>query len=137
MLTHLILALIAFSSGFVIAGGVIALIAGLGIINRLIGVTHTGKHIRVFETCILFGGLFGNLLTVYNVSIPLGGLGLSIIGICSGMFVGGWILALAEVVNIFPIFFRRIGLVKGVSFIMITIALGKTLSSLLQFYMRW
>lgn len=104
MLTHLILALIAFSSGFVIAGGVIALIAGLGIINRLIGVTHTGKHIRIFETCILFGGLFGNLLTVYNVSIPLGGIGLAIIGICSGMFVGGWILALAEVVNIFPIF---------------------------------
>lgn len=137
MWIHLLLALIAFAAGFVIAGGVIALIAGLGIITRLIGVTHTGKHIRIFETCVLFGGLFGNLLTVYFVQIPLGGIGLALTGVFSGIFVGGWILALAEVVNIFPIFFRRIGLVKGVSFIMIAIALGKTLTSLLMFYMRW
>lgn len=132
-----ILAVITFAAGFVIAGGVIALIAGLGIVTRIIGITHTGKHIRIYETCILLGGMWGNLLTVYSLSVPFGAIGLGIMGIFSGMFVGGWIMALAEVVNIFPIFFRRIGLVKGVSFVMLSIAVGKTLTSLFMFYMRW
>ena len=54
-----------------------------------------------------------------------------------GMFVGGWILALAEVINVFPVYSRRLGITKGFSWIIITIAIGKVLGSLLHFYMRW
>ena len=51
--------------------------------------------------------------------------------------MGGWILALAEVVNIFPILARRIGLTRGLSVVVIAIALGKMTGSLLHFYLRW
>ena len=50
--------------------------------------------------------------------------------------LGGWIMALAEIVNIFPILARRIGFVKGMSAMVISIALGKTLGSLYHFFMR-
>lgn len=59
------------------------------------------------------------------------------LGLFSGIFVGGWILALAEIVNIFPILTRRIGLTKGLSLVVIAIALGKMSGSLIYFYFRW
>lgn len=137
MTAHLIMALIGFGSGVVVAGGVIALIVGLGIAARYIGITHTGNHLWYYEDSILLGGLFGTFMTVYHVMIPVGMAGLAVLGLAAGIYVGGWIMALAEVVNIFPIFARRIGLVKGMSIIIIAVALGKTLGSMLAFYMRW
>lgn len=134
---QILLAIIGISSGFIVAGGVIALIIGLGIITRYAGITHTGKHVRIYEDAVLLGAVFGNLLTIYSVSIPLGAVGLAVMGLCSGIFVGGWILALAEVVNMFPIFSRRVGLTKGMSLMILCIALGKVTGSLLHFYMRW
>ena len=79
----------------------------------------------------------GNLMTVYDISVPLGGIGLAVMGIFFGIFVGSWILALAEIVNIFPVFFRRMSVTKGLSLVIIAIAAGKTLGSMLHFYMRW
>lgn len=134
---QVLLGIIGASSGFIVAGGVIALIVGLGVITRYAGITHTGKHVRLYEDAILLGAVFGNLMTIYFIRMPLGAPALAVMGLCSGIFVGGWILALAEVVNIFPIFSRRIGLTKGMSFIIICIALGKVTGSLLHFYMRW
>ena len=137
MEAQLLLGLIGISSGFVIAGGVITLIVGLGIITRYAGITHTGSRIMLYENSIILGGIFGNLLTVHLVSIPLGRVGLLIMGVCSGIFVGGWIMALAEIVDFFPVFTRRLGIVKGLSFIVIVIAIGKVAGSLFHFYMRW
>ena len=65
------------------------------------------------------------------------GLPLVLMGVLFGIFVGGWILALAEIVNIFPIFARRVGITKGYSLIVIAIAVGKTAGSLYHFYRRW
>lgn len=134
MKEQLLLGLIGVSSGFIVAGGVIALMVGLRIITRYAGLTHTGKHVRIYESVVLAGALFGNILTIYYVPAPFGVLGLSIMGLCYGIFVGSWVLALAEIVNIFPIFSRRIGLVKGMSWIVICIALGKVAGSLYHFY---
>jgi len=134
---YIILALIGMSGGFIVAGGVIALLVGLRIVTRFAGITHTGKNAKIYESFILLGAVFGNILSVYQVSLPLGATGLMILGLFSGIFVGGWIMALAEIVNIFPVFSRRIGLVKGLSWIIISVALGKTVGSLCHFYMRW
>ena len=122
---QIIPAVVGLSGGFVIAGGVIALMVGLGIITRFVGITHTAKHVKGYETAILAGAIFGNLLTVHQIRIPLGIFGLVLMGVLFGIFVGGWILALAEIVNIFPIFARRIGITKGYSLIVIAIAVGK------------
>ena len=123
---QIIPAVVGLTGGFVIAGGVIALMVGLGIITRFVGITHTAKHVKEYETAILAGAIFGNLLTVHQIRIPLGIFGLVLMGVLFGIFVGGWILALAEIVNIFPIFARRIGITKGYSLIVIAIAVGQT-----------
>ena len=101
MKEQIFLGVIGFSGGLVIAGCVIALMVGLGVITRFIGISHTAKHVRIFEDAILLGSVFGTLMTVYQPTIPLDAAGLAVLGLFSGIFVGGWILALAEIVNLF------------------------------------
>ena len=131
------LALVGFSGGSIVAGGVVALMVGLGIITRFIGISGTAKHIRGVEDAILLGAAVGTIVTVFSFQFPVGAWVLAVAGLFMGIFVGGWIMALAEVVNVFPVYCRRLGITKGTSWIVITLAAGKTLGSLLHFYMRW
>lgn len=140
---QLLMGVIGFSAGFLVAGGVVALMIGLGIITRFIGVTHTADRIEVFEDAVFLGTVAGTAVTVFDVGtggiLPdlVSGAILCVSGIFMGMFVGGWIMALAEVVNVFPVYCRRLGIVKGTSWIVIALAVGKVLGSLFHFYMRW
>lgn len=132
-----LLLLIGSGGGVLVAAGVVALLVGLGIITRFAGISRTAVHTQLYESAILLGAVYGNMLTVYGMTIFKGRLMLAVVGLTSGMYVGAWIMALAEVINIFPIAARRIGLAKGISVIVITLALGKTVGSLLHFYMGW
>lgn len=132
-----LLMVVGLSGGFIVAGGVIALMVGLGIITRFAGITHAAKHVKIYETGILLGAVCGNILSVYETGVPFGTAGLAVTGIFFGIFVGAWILALAEIVNIFPIFTRRAGIIKGYSWMILAIAIGKSVGSMLHFYMRW
>lgn len=134
---QIVLTVIGFAAGFIVAGGEVALMIGLGILTRFIGVTHTAKHVRYYENAILLGALAGTALTVFKIRIMTGVWLLALGGLFMGIFVGGWIMALAEVINVFPVYSRRLGITKGLSWIVIALAAGKTLGSLLQFYMRW
>lgn len=135
--SKIFLAAVGFSGGSLVAGGVVALIVGLGIIRRFAGISHTAAHVRVYETAICLGGIWGNIMTVYFPKPPLQWPGLLVMGLFFGIFVGGWIMALAEMLNVFPVFARRLNLTKGTSWIVVGLALGKTVGSLLEFYLRW
>lgn len=132
-----VMGIASFGGGVLVAAGVVALLVGLGIITRFAGIAHMAKHNELYETAVLCGAVFGNLLTVYGMRVPAGRPGLAVMGLFAGIYVGGWIMALAEVIRIFPIYARRIGLTKGISLIVIAIALGKITGSLIHFYMRW
>ena len=131
------LALVGFSGGFIVTGGVVALMVGLGIITRFIGISGTAKHIRGVEDAILLGAAVGTIVTVFSFQFPVGAWVLAVAGLFMGIFVGGWIMALAELLNVFPVFIRRLGLTKGKSFLIISLAAGKVAGSLLAFGMRW
>lgn len=135
--TGLLLLLVGGAAGALVAGGVVALTVGLGITERFIGITHTAKAAKGFETAICLGGLAGSLLTVYTPAVGLGEAALAAAGVLWGIFVGGWIMALAELLHVFPVFLRRLGVTKGKSLIVISLAAGKMLGSLLGFWMRW
>jgi stage V sporulation protein AB len=62
---------------------------------------------------------------------------MGVFGIFSGIFVGCWALALAEVLNVFPIFLRRINVTKGIGFVILGIAIGKVLGALVYFFFGW
>jgi stage V sporulation protein AB len=123
--------------GVVIASGVVAFIISLGIVPRYAGITKTADHIGLYEECAMLGAILGNLLFLYKWHIPVGSAGLAVWGIFSGIFLGSWIVALGEIVNVYAIMARRVGITKGIGLIIISMALGKMLGSLLFFWKGW
>lgn len=124
-------------AGGVVASAAVAFLIGLGIIPRYAGITHTADKILLYEDSMMLGALAGNVFYVFHLHIPLGVWGLGIYGLFSGIFLGGWILALAEMADIFPIVVRRIKLKHGIPIIIVAIALGKIAGSLWFFYNGW
>ena len=134
---QILLAAIGLSAGVVAAGGLFSFIVGLGVVSDFADRTHTGEHVMLYETSVALGGILGNLFIVYQISIPWGSWIVPIFGLFAGIFTGCWAMALAEILNVFPIFARRAKLTKGIAGIIIGIALGKGLGALLFFWQRW
>ena len=126
--------MVGLCGGAVVATALAAFIIELGIIPRYAGITHTAKHILLYEDCLMLGAVIGNLVSIYKILMPLGRIGLGIVGLGFGMFLGSWIIALGEVVRVFPVMARRIGLKKGTGLVILSIAIGKTIGCFLQFF---
>ena len=134
---HILLGLISFAGGLVIAFGLVAIIIGLNLIPRFAGVTGTAHRIRLYEKCIIAGAVLGNLLTIYAIRLPAGGLFANGIGLFGGIYLGSWIIALTEVIDMFPILSKKANIKVGIGAIVLTIAVGKAIFSLLYYYKGW
>ena len=137
MWTQIFLAVIGLSAGVIAAAGLFAFIIGLGIVSDFADRTHTGEHVMFYEDCIALGGILGTIFFIYHISIPYGTILLPIFGIFAGIFVGCWAMALTEILNLFPIFIRRIKLIRCIPYLILGIAFGKGIGSLIFFYNRW
>jgi len=149
------LVIIGLSGGGFVAAGTFAFITLLGIVPRLAGRTATAKYILWYENLIILGGTIGNLCYVREWSFSgrnmLYGsvLLLCVMGVAAGMFVGCQAMALAEVLQVIPVFAKRIRLRTGeparwqgagkspvklpaMPIIVVAIALGKLVGSLVQ-----
>ena len=74
---------------------------------------------------------------IYQLPVHLGKIGLGFYGLFGGMFVGAWAMALAEIVNTIPIFERRIKLREGLTAMIISMAIGRSLGAILYFFQGW
>lgn len=134
LLKEAVLCFIGLSAGGIIAAGVFAFLVMIGIFPRLISATKTSKHILLFETCIIIGGVVGNVLDLYKFPIGYGGnLVLGIYGLAIGIFIGCLVMSLAETLKALPIFCRRIHLGVGLQYIILSIGIGKLVGSLVFF----
>ena len=124
-------------AGGIVASAAVACLLGLGHIPRYAGITHTADRILLYEDTMMLGALAGNIFYVFHLQLPLGAWGLGIYGLFSGVFLGGWILALAEMADIFPVIARRLKLKHGIPIVIVVIALGKVAGSLWFFYKGW
>ena len=127
-------AIIGLSAGMLVAAGLFSFITGLGVISDFADRTHTGEHVMLYEDAIVVGGILGNLLFVFKIHIPGGGWILPIFGLLAGIFTGCWAMALAEILNVFPIFIRRVKLVRYIKWFIIGIALGKGFGACIAFF---
>ena len=133
----MVLAFLGLAAGLAISAGLFAFLIGLGVVSDFADRTHTGKYVTLYEDFIVVGGILGNMFWVYQVDFLRGSWLLLGFGLLSGIFVGCWSMALADILNIFPIFIRRAKITTGLSWLVVGMALGKSLGSLLYFYMRW
>ena len=113
ILPEILLITAGLSLGFFIASGLVALVIGLGIVTRYAGITN----------------LFS--LGTFSFSLPSWTAG--VFWLFAGIYLGSWIIALGEVVNLFSILCRRIGLTRGLPFVILCMAAGKIAGSLYYF----
>ncbi|MEW4414234.1 stage V sporulation protein AB [Clostridium sp. AN503] len=134
LMQQIALAFIGVSAGGVIAAGVFAFLAIIGVFPRLIGKTRTNRHILLYDTLIVLGGVLGNISDIYEFPILMGGnLFLGIFGFSVGIFVGCLVMSLAETLKTVPVINRRIHLAVGLQYVILAIAVGKLIGSLIYF----
>jgi len=133
MLKHAVSVLIGFGSGLVVSGAVFAFITIVGVVPRLAQKTCTVAQIKLYESAIVAGGIFGTIAGAVRLSLPLGAFGVVILGLATGVFYGALAMSLAEVLNVIPILTRRGRIQHGMFYFVLAIALGKMLGSLLYF----
>lgn len=134
---QVLLVLLGLSAGFAAAAGLFSFIIGLGVVSDFADRTHTGEHVLLYETSVALGGILGNVFLVYQVAIPGGGWLLPVFGLAAGIFTGCWAMALAEVLNVFPVFIRRVRLQNCLPWAILGMAFGKGLGALVFFWNQW
>lgn len=135
LIKHIFLGFLGIASGVVVSAGTFAFLIVIGVVPRMIGKCNRAAETMHFENAIILGGVLGNLASVFlQLRFPLGPLFLCAFGLSAGIFVGCIAVALAEILNTFPIVFRRIGLKEGLTFLMLAMAFGKMAGS---FYYFW
>lgn len=130
LLHSLFLGLAGFAGGIAVGAGYVAFITVLGIIPRLMQLTKTWKKIRSYEWAIIAGVLAGTIASFASVTVRLPALSLIPLGLLSGIFIGLLAAALTEVLNVFPLLAKRVGVHRRIIALMMAIALGKVAGSL-------
>lgn len=131
---YLFLIISGLTSGILIAAGTFAFIMIIGVVPRLIGKCHRAAGTMCFENAIILGAVIGCIWSVFEMfSIPFGRIMLAVYGFSSGIFVGCLALALAEILDTFPILFRRFYIKEGLSWVVLSIAIGKMCGSYYYF----
>ena len=134
---NILLAIIGLSAGATAAGGLFSFIIGLGVVSDFADRTHTGEHVMLYEDSIALGGIAGTIFSIYKITIPYGAWLVPVFGIFGGIFVGCWAMALSEILNLFPIFIRRIKILRCIPYIILGIAIGKGIGAFIFFVNRW
>ncbi|MFC7060514.1 stage V sporulation protein AB [Halobacillus seohaensis] len=129
---RIIEAIIGLASGIAVGTGFVAFITVLGIVPRLMQLSHSENRVVWYEFAIIFGVFFGIYLSFGDFPVKIPVVGLIFWGLLHGMFVGMLAAALTEVLNVFPLLFKRIGIERYLFTLLMALSLGKIFGSLFQ-----
>ncbi len=138
-LKSLLLILIGLCSGAGIAAGTFAFLFVIRVIPRMIQKAKLEHKVIYIENVVFRGVLFGTILSLFSwkkkwLFTLLGRSILTIMGLSAGIFIGCFAVALAEILDTFPIFFRRLHIKEDCDMVLIFVmAAGKMLGSLFFF----
>ncbi|WP_066193113.1 MULTISPECIES: stage V sporulation protein AB [Gracilibacillus] len=122
--------LIGLGSGLVVGSGFVAFLTVLGIIPRLIQLSKSHQSLPAYQFSVIIGALLGTYFTFTDWTIALPLPLLSLWGLLHGIFIGMLAAALTEVLNVFPILMKRLGIDKELLWLLMAIVIGKIIGSL-------
>ena len=135
-----ILLFLGFCGGVGVSAGTFAFLLVIQVIPRIIQKARLEKKVIFIENIIIKGILFGTVLSLFEwkkrwLFAILGRTLLTIFGLSAGIFVGCISVALAEILDTFPIFFRRLRLKEDSGLrLILCMAAGKTVGALFFFF---
>ncbi len=121
--------LLAFGEGLFVGTALVAVLTVLDVIPRVAHATRTRRRMRLYELCVLVGALVGSLTDILPpTQVPRAAIAL--VGLVMGTFTGMFTAALAEVLNVIPVFGRRFDMKRSITLLILALAVGKTVGSL-------
>ncbi|TDQ41596.1 stage V sporulation protein AB [Aureibacillus halotolerans] len=130
MLTNLLVIFLGLAGGLAVGSGFVAFLSVLGIIPRLMQLTKTGHRMHQYEWAIVSGALCSTWIGLRSIPLYMGIWVTIPVGLFCGMFIGMLAAALTEVLNVFPILAKRIGIEAQMIGLLMAIVFGKVLGSL-------
>lgn len=123
---------VGLAGGFATGAGFVAFLTVLGVIPRLTQLTKTLKMVRHYEGAVISGVVAGTWFGLQGITFSLPSILLIPIGLMDGVFNGMLAAALTEVLNVFPILSKRIGMQNKIIYLLMALVLGKIVGSLFQ-----
>ena len=139
-LKSFILLITGLASGVGVAAGAFAFLLVIRVLPRMIQKAKLNHKIVFIENIVIRGLLFGTILSLFTwkkrwLFALLGKTLLTIYGLSAGIFAGCISVALAEILDTFPIFFRRLKIEENyVEIFLFIMAIGKMVGSLFYFF---
>ena len=126
----LFLIIFGLSSGIMVGAGVISLLILVGIIPRMAQLSNTRSFINFYEKILVIGTFLGALISIQNISISIGKIGVIVFGLSYGIFVGFLSSGLAEILDYIPIASTRLKIpTLYLKYIIISLLIGKVIGS--------
>ena len=127
---ELFLIIFGLSSGIMVGAGVISLLILVGIIPRMAQLSNTRSFINFYEKILVIGTFLGSLISIQNIGITVGKVGVLICGLAYGIFIGFLSSGLAEILDYIPIISRRLKIPTiYLKYIIISLLIGKVIGS--------
>jgi stage V sporulation protein AB len=95
--------------------------------------TATADSVRFYEESIMLGAIAGTLLMFFDFHLPIGTAATVALSFCCGIFFGALAMSLAEVLDVIPILTRRGKIERGLYYLVVAIAAGKLVGSLMYY----
>ena len=129
---RLFLIIFGLSAGIMVGAGVVALLILVGIIPRMAQITKTKSFISYYEKILVIGTLLGSLISIQNISISIGRIGVLILGLSYGIYIGFLSSGLAEILDYIPIVSRRLKIpTLYLKYIIISLLIGKVIGAMI------
>lgn len=126
----LVVLFIGAAWGITVGAGYVAFLTVFGIIPRLTQLTKTGSKIHSYEWSVVCGAVCGTFLFLREPSFSISSLVLIVMGLAGGIYIGMIAAALTEVLNVFPLLAKRVGMDDRLLVLMMALVFGKIFGSL-------
>lgn len=136
-INYILIIFIGLCAGSVTACGYFALLTTVGVIPRYAAYTHTASKIRFYENALIAGAVIGNICFIFCKYMVNSIVIATVFSLAAGIFIGCFLVALAEAIKGFPVFCRRTGLRTGLPVILTAFAVGKGVGSLIFFWLYY
>ena len=134
---------VGLGSGLGVSAGTFAFLLVIRVLPRMIQKANIEHKIMYVESLVTKGVLFGCAFTFFHwekgwLAGLFGSTLLTFYGLSSGIFTGCIAVALAEILDTFPIFFCRLRIKESFcEELLFVMAVGKMLGSLFYFFMGY
>ncbi|MFY9214833.1 MAG: stage V sporulation protein AB [Tissierellaceae bacterium] len=129
-MVELFMILLGLSGGLIVGGALAAFVTLLEIIQRLVQISETPNHLKLYQNAYTLGAITFTLSYFYDFHIDFDSFLIGIIGLLMGTFTGIFSSALAEVLNVIPVMSKKLKLKNDSKLMIYALLFGKVAGSL-------